>query len=328
MKYSPLKIFSKSSALVLITSALFFMFGQAFARDQISAVGSSTVYPFTTVAAEYFAKRTDFKAPVIESTGTGGGMKIFCAGVGTHTPDVTGASRAIKSSEKELCASNGVTPLENLIGYDGIVFANSNSGPEGNFTKEDIFNAVSLNVLIDGKWVPNPYKKWSDINPSFPDNEIDIMIPPPTSGTRDAFVELVMHSVCKKVYGMPKKGNDGYKALCSAVRTDNYVVQMGENDNLIIAKLEDDEKRWGVFGFSFLDQNNDKVKGATIDGVVPTFDTIADSSYKVSRPLFFYYKKEHLEVVAGLQEFVDFFNSDIIIGPEGAATDRGLIPLN
>ena len=313
---------------LLITICVIFMAMPALARDYISAVGSSTVYPFTTVAAEYFGKNTEFKTPVIESTGTGGGMKIFCKGIGTNTPDLTGASRAIKSSEKELCASNGVTPIENLIGYDGIVFANANSGPQGNFTKEDIFNAVALNVLIDGQWVPNPYKKWSDINPSFPNNEIDIMIPPPSSGTRDAFVELVMHSVCKKVYGMPKKGNDGYKALCTAVRTDNYVVQMGENDNLIIAKLDDDDNRWGVFGFSFLDQNADKVKGAIIDGIKPTFDTIADSSYKVSRPLYFYYKKEHIGIIPGLQEFVDYFNSDIIIGEDGAATDRGLIPLN
>jgi len=313
---------------ILITICVMFLAMPALARDYISSVGSSTVYPFTTVAAEYFGKNTEFKTPVIESTGTGGGMKIFCKGIGKNTPDLTGASRAIKNSEKEMCASNGVTPIENLIGYDGIVFANANSGPEGNFTKEDIFNAVALNVLIDGQWVPNPYKKWSDINPSFPNNEIDIMIPPPSSGTRDAFVELVMHSVCKKVYGMPKKGNDGYKALCSAVRSDKHVVQMGENDNLIIAKLGDDDNRWGVFGFSFLDQNADKVKGATIDGVEPTFDTIADSSYKVSRPLYFYYKKEHVGIIPGLQEFVDYFNSDIIIGEDGAATDRGLIPLN
>ncbi len=327
MSYSPMKLFSKSSVVVLITSALF-LCSPVFARDTISIVGSSTVYPFSTTVAERFGQQSKFKAPVVESTGSGGGMKIFCSGIGTNLPDITNSSRAIKSSEKDLCASNGIDPIEYLIGYDGIVFANNRSADMVEFTKEDIFNAVSLRVMKNGEWVDNPYKKWSDIRSELPDREIDIMIPPTTSGTRDAFVELVMHSVCKKVYKMPKKGNDGYKSMCSAVRTDNHVVQMGENDNLLIEKLQNDENRFAVFGFSFLDQNNDRVQGSSIDGVIPTFDTIADGSYKVSRPLYFYVKKQHIGVIPGLEEYVDLFMSEQMIGEDGTLAEQGLIPLN
>ena len=263
----------------------------AQARDQISIVGSSTVFPFATTVAEKFGQQNEYKTPVIESTGSGGGMKMFCRGVGTGTPDVTNASRAIKKSEAELCAKNSVTPVERLIGYDGIVFSNSKEGTQFALTKKDIFLAVADQIptaSLNGKpsaWGPNTNKTWKDVNASLPDIKIDIMIPPTTSGTRDAFVELVMHSVCKKTYGMPKKGADGYKSMCTAVRTDGPVVQVGENDNLIIEKLQDEPKRFGVFGFSFLDQNSDKVQGASIDGVLPSFESIADSSYGISRPL-------------------------------------------
>ena len=297
----------------------------ASARDQISVVGSSTVYPFATVVAEQLGNRTNFKSPVIESTGSGGGFKIFCSGVGTVTPDFTNASRAIKQKEIDRCKSNGVTPVEYKVGYDGITISNSKTGHHFDLSKRDISLAVLAQVPVDGKWVPNPYKKWNEINPSLPNQRIDIMIPPVTSGTRDAFVELIMHDFCKKELKMDKKE---YKARCTAVRTDGqYVVQMGENDNLIIQKLLDDDKRLGVFGFSFLDQNIDTVQGSRVEGVLPTFETIADGSYTVSRPLFFYAKKEHMEVIPGMKEYIDLFMSESMIGPEGKLSELGLIPL-
>ena len=316
----------KTRLLTVFAVVLFSMgvANSALAREQISIVGSSTVFPFATTVAEKFGQQSDFKTPVIESTGSGGGLKMFCKGIGTKHPDITNASRAIKSKEAAQCAENGIEPIEYLVGYDGITISNSRQSPRASFTKLDIFNAVAVDVMIDGKWVPNPYKKWSDIRAELPDIKIDLMIPPTTSGTRDAFVELILHKVCKKEYGMSKKE---YKAKCTAVRTDgNYVVPMGENDNLLIEKLGKDERRFGVFGFSFLDQNSDKVHGALIDGVEPTFETIADGSYGVSRPLYFYVKKQHIGVVPGIEEYVDLFMSDQMIGANGTLAEQGLIP--
>ena len=316
----------KTRLLTVFAVVLFSMgvANSALAREQISIVGSSTVFPFATTVAEKFGQQSDFKTPVIESTGSGGGLKMFCKGIGTKHPDITNASRAIKSKEAAQCAENGIEPIEYLVGYDGITISNSRQSPRASFTKLDIFNAVAVDVMIDGKWVPNPYKKWSDIRAELPDLKIDLMIPPTTSGTRDAFVELILHKVCKKEYGMSKKE---YKAKCTAVRTDgNYVVPMGENDNLLIEKLGKDERRFGVFGFSFLDQNSDKVHGALIDGVEPTFETIADGSYGVSRPLYFYVKKQHIGVVPGIEEYVDLFMSDQMIGANGTLAEQGLIP--
>jgi phosphate transport system substrate-binding protein len=315
----------KKLTIIAASLVAFITSGSAFARDQISIVGSSTVFPFATTVAEKFGQNLNFKTPVIESTGSGGGLKMFCQGIGTTTPDITNASRAIKSKEVETCKQNGITPIEYLIGYDGITISNKKDGPDFELTKEDIFNAVAAQVQIDGKWVENPYTKWSEVNPALPDLKIDIMIPPTTSGTRDAFVELIMHDHCKKAYGMSKKE---YKAQCTAVRTKGtYVVQMTENDNLIIEKLRDDKNRLGVFGFSFLDQNFDTVKGSKIEGVSPTFETIADGSYTVSRPLFFYVKKEHIGIIPGIQEYVDLFMSDRMIGEEGLLVEQGLIPV-
>jgi len=312
------------SLVVLFSAFLISITSTAFARDQISVVGSSTVFPFATSVAEKFGQQQGFKTPVIESTGSGGGIKMFCKGLGAVTPDIANASRAIKKSEEEFCAKNGVTPIEYLIGYDGITFSNSREGEKVSFTKSDIFNAVSEKVLINGEWVDNPYTKWNEINPSLPDYRIDVMIPPTTSGTRDAFVELIMHDYCKKELKMSKKE---YKAHCTATRTDIHVVQMGENDNLIIEKLVSEPKRFGVFGFSFLDQNLDKVQASFVNGVEPTFDTIADGSYTVSRPLFFYVKKEHIGVIPGIQDFVDAFMSEQAIGDDGYLVEQGLIPL-
>ena len=309
------------SALVFSAMAL-----PSLARDQIQIVGSSTVFPFSTIVAERFAKNTSFNAPVIESTGTGGGAKLFCAGIGLQHPDVTNASRAMKSSEKEICTANGITPQEFLIGYDGITFSNSRSADQFSLTKEQIFKAVSAKIILNGELVNNEYKYWSDIDTALPKVKIDVLSPPPSSGTRDAFVELIMHDVCKKIYKMEKKGDSGYKARCSALREDGHVVEAGENDNLIIEKLSDNTERFGIFGFSFLDQNKDKVQGSLVNGVEPTFDTIAYGSYKVSRPLFFYVKKEHIGVVPGLQEFSDYFMS--LTDEDGPLAEAGLIPLN
>lgn len=304
--------------------AIFALTTTAHARDQIRIVGSSTVFPFATVAAEAFGKATGHKTPVIESTGSGGGMKLFCAGVGVETPDITNASRQIKQSEVDLCKSNEVTPIEYKIGYDGIVLGSSKKATPISLTKEQLWKAVAKNVWLNGRWVANPYRKWSDIDKSLPNTEILIYGPPPTSGTRDAFVELVSDHVCRKVYGMNKKTA---KAECRPMREDGRFVEAGENDNLMVQKLQKNEHAFGIFGFSFLDQNEDSIQGAKIDGALPTFDAIADGSYGISRSLFFYAKKEHVEFIPGMKEFIDYFMSDKVIGEDGIAVDKGLIPL-
>ena len=311
----------KISKFLLGLATLLFVSTTVQARDTIVITGSSTVYPFATVVAEEMG-RNGYNTPVVESTGSGGGMKIFCQGVGLNTPDITNASRPIKDSEVELCGSNGVTPIEYMIGYEGIVIGQSKKSVQFPLTKETIFEAVSLNVYRDGKFIPNPNKKWSDIDSSLPDLKIDMMIPPPTSGTRDAFVELVLHGYCKKSLGLSKAD---YKANCSAVREDGYIVEMGENDNLILSKLQGDEKRLGVFGFSFLDQNRDKVQGLSVEGVMPEFESIADGSYSVSRSLFFYVKQEHLGVVPGIEQYVGLFEE--LSEPGEYLSDIGLIPV-
>jgi len=308
--------------LALVLFSTIFLTTSAYARDRISIVGSSTVFPFATTVAEKFGQGSEFKSPVIESTGSGGGMKMFCKGVGTDTPDITNASRAIKSTEAALCEKNGVTPIERQIGFDGITFSQSNDAEAISLTKEEIYKAVAYNVWNGSEFVVNPNNKWSDINPSLPNKDIDIMIPPTTSGTRDAFVELIMHHVCRKVYKMEKKVA---KKECTAVRTDEHVVQMGENDNLLIEKLQADEDRFAVFGFSFLDMNRDKVKAVAVDGVKPEFETIADGSYGVSRPLFYYIKKEHIGIVPGIEQFDDMFKK--MSEADGPLADQGLIPL-
>ena len=313
---------------VVAASAVAFSFvaTDTLARDRIKTVGSSTVYPFATTVAEYFGKNTEYKTPVIESTGTGGGMKLFCAGTGLKHPDVTNASRAIKKSEKEKCKANGVTPVEMMVGFDGIVLAGNKSGIQLKLTRIQLYKATAREVWDGSKFVDNPYKKWNDIDPSLPDLKIEIMGPPPTSGTRDAYVELVQHKACKKL-GLKKKGPTGYKTRCSAVREDGGYIEAGENDNLIIQKLGADKDRYGIFGFSFLDENADKVKGAIIDGHAPTFEGIASGDYPISRGLFFYVKKEHIGMIPGLKEYVNYWTLDQMIGDEGVTVDKGLIPL-
>jgi len=311
--------------------------GSAFAqanRDYIYIVGSSTVYPFSTVVAERFGRGSKFKTPKVESTGSGGGFKLFCEGVGVDYPDVTNASRAIKRSEVEACHANGVAGIvEVKFGYDGIVIANALDSVSMNLSRRMIYLALAKDIPgnVDGELVPNPYVMWSDIDASLPAQKIEVLGPPPTSGTRDAFVELAMESGCKSIPWIKAlKGQDQnrYKAICHTIREDGAYVEAGENDNLIVQKLQANPTAFGIFGFSFLDQNVEKVKGAAIDGVVPTFEAIADASYPVSRPLFFYVKKAHVDVIPGLKGFLREFTSNKAWGDEGYLTDRGLIPMS
>ena len=303
----------------------------AYARDQIRTVGSSTVFPFATVAAESFGKKTDFKTPVIESTGTGGGMKLFCAGLGTEHPDLTNASRAIKKGEVEKCKANGVTPIEIKIGFDGIVIANSNKGEKLSLTLKDVFLALAKDIP-DGKGglIPNPNKTWKDVRSDLPNRRIEVLGPPPTSGTRDAFVEIAMEGGAKQIpelKALRKADKKKFKAVAHGIREDGAFIEAGENDNLIVQKLTSNPNAFGVFGFSFLDANADKIQGATVEGAQPTFENIASGKYKVSRSLFFYVKKEHVGVIPGIKEYVQWFASDAVIGDEGEAIDKGLIPL-
>ena len=294
-------------------------------RGQIRIVGSSTVFPFSTAVAEQFGKTTDFKTPVVESTGSGGGMKLFCAGIGTEHPDITNASRRIKSSEFETCTTNGIDLTEVKIGYDGIVFANSKAGEQIDLTRAQIFQALAKELPMDGKLVANPFTKWSEIDPSLPDAKIEVLGPPPTSGTRDAFVELVMEEGCESVDGAAALGLEG--KACHDIREDGVYVEAGENDNLIVQKLEANPAAYGIFGFSFLDQNRDDIQASTINGVDPTFDSIASGDYPVSRSLFFYVKNAHVNVIPGIKEYVTEFTSEGTWGPDGYLADKGLIPL-
>jgi phosphate transport system substrate-binding protein len=303
--------------------------GVASARDQIKIVGSSTVYPYATIVAEKFGK-SGFKTPVIESTGTGGGMKLFCAGVGVQHPDITNASRAIKSKEKALCAKNGVKDIvEIVVGNDGISFAHSVKAKDMNFTKEQLWRALAHDVEIDGKMVKNPYKKWSDIDKSLPNKGIKILVPPPTSGTRDAWNSLVMKKGCTKAakaaykaQGIkPKKG-------CRKLREDGLAVEAGENDTLIVNKLAADPDMFGLFGYSYLVANKDKIKATKIEGKKPSLASIQDYSYPIARPLFFYVKKAHIGTVPGIKEYLKEFTSKGTMGPKGYLTDIGLVPLD
>ena len=310
---------------VAIGAATLLVAGAAEARDQIRIVGSSTVFPFATAVAEEFGRSTSFKTPVVESTGSGGGLKLFCAGVGTEHPDITNASRRIKSSEFENCTNAGVEVVEVKIGFDGIVLGNAKSGPDLSLTKEQIFLALAKQVPVDGKLVDNPNVNWSDVDPSLPNAKIEVLGPPPTSGTRDAFVELVMEEACEEVPGAADAGLEG--DACAQIREDGGFIEAGENDNLIVQKLEANPNAVGIFGFSFLDQNTDKIKGATVGGVAPEFELIASGDYGVSRSLFFYVKKNHVGVVPGIQEYVTEFVSEKAWGPDGYLVDKGLIPL-
>jgi len=307
---------------------------QAVARDYITVVGSSTVFPFATTVAENFGRTSSFKTPKIESTGSGGGLKLFCAGVGVDHPDITNASRRIKASEIENCDSNGVKEIvEVKIGYDGIAIANSKEAGQLDLTPKDIFLALAKDVPDPeggDKLVPNPYKTWKEVNDALPDARIEVLGPPPTSGTRDAFAELAMEEGCKSfdfIKAMKKEDKKKYKAVCHGVREDGAYIEAGENDNLIVQKLEANPKALGVFGFSFLDQNTDQIQGSKVNGVEPTFESISAGEYPISRSLYFYVKKAHVGTIPGIEEYVVEFTSDKAWGEEGYLADKGLIPL-
>lgn len=303
----------------------------AEAREEIRVVGSSTVYPFITVVAEHFGKGGKFKTPIVESTGTGGGFKLFCSAGGESNPDLANASRAIEPSERQLCAQNGVKNImEVKIGYDGIVLANSSKAEHYNLIKEQIFRALARKVPVDGKLVDNPYKQWNEIDPSLPAEGIEVYGPPPTSGTRDAFAELVMETACESFpeFATAIPNADDRKKSCALLREDGKYIEAGENDNLIVQKLEANPHALGIFGYSYLDQNGEYIQGSEIGGVEPTFETIADGSYSVSRPLFVYVNKDHLDSVSGLKEFLMELTSDNAMGEEGYLSMKGLIPLD
>ncbi|MFT5082709.1 MAG: phosphate transport system substrate-binding protein [Lentisphaeria bacterium] len=304
-------------------------------RDSISIVGSSTVFPFSKVVAERFGKTTSFKTPTVESIGTGGGFKEFCKGLGVSHPDISNASRRIKSTEFEMCKANGVSEIiEVLFGYDGIVLANSINAPKMSLSTKDIFLALAKKVPNPNgseTLVDNPYATWKQVNAALPATKIEVLGPPTTSGTRDAFVELAMEGGCKQIPWLAslKKSNKGkFKEICHILREDGAFIEAGENDNLIVQKLDANENALGIFGFSFLDQNSDKVQASAIDGSDPEFETISDGRYAVSRPLYFYVKKGHMGVIPGIKEYLDEFTSEKAWGDEGYLTDKGLISLN
>jgi phosphate transport system substrate-binding protein len=322
----------KIRTLAFAASTLILATGAAEARDQIRIVGSSTVFPFSTAVAETFGQSTDFPTPVVESTGSGGGLKLFCAGVGEEHPDITNASRRIKESEVELCATNGVTDIvEVKIGFDGIVIANSKASPQMNIDLAHLWLALAAEVPDgNGGIIANPYVNWSDIDPALPNYAIRVLGPPPTSGTRDAFVELAMDGGCKQfedVAALKESDEDRFETICQSIREDGAFVEAGENDNLIVQKLEADAQSFGIFGYSFLAQNEDKLQGSMIAGVNPTFDDIASGDYPISRSLFFYVKTAHIGVVPGIDEYVAEFTSEDAWGPFGYLAEKGLIPL-
>ncbi|MDY0122399.1 MAG: PstS family phosphate ABC transporter substrate-binding protein [Sulfurimonas sp.] len=310
----------KKSATALLAVAS--LWANASANDQIRIVGSSTVYPFTSYVAEELGAITNFATPVVESTGSGGGMKIFCAGVGLDTPSFTNASRAMKPKEFETCQKNGVKEITGLmVGYDGISIAQSKENPKLNLTKEQIFLALAQEVPSkDGKsLIANPYKKWSDIDASLPKREIRMIGAPSTSGTRDSFDEMVMEKASKSfpIYGGKYK----------KIRTDGAYIPGGENDNLIVQQLAQDKDAMGYFGYSFLEENHDKISGVTLNGKEPTAENIADGSYPVSRSMFIYMKNAHIGKIKGVAEFIELYATDAMIGQKGVLRTIGLIPM-
>lgn len=318
-------------ALPLLTTALLYANG-AQARDQIRVVGSSTVFPFVSAAAEQFGQGGKFKTPIVESTGTGGGFKLFCSGEGEATPDLSNASRPITDAEKATCNTNGITKITEIpIGYDGIVIASAKGNKPLNLTKKQIFQALA-NKLPDtsGALIANPYKKWSDIDASLPATAIEVYGPPPTSGTRDAFVEMVMDEGCKLFPDFAKAIPDEKerKKACGVMREDGGYIDAGEDDNVIVQKLVSNKNALGIFGYSFLAENGGKVQAAQIENVAPTEEAVENGKYKVSRSLYVYVKGEHIGKIPGIAEFINELTSNAAIGKNGYLIAKGLIPLH
>ena len=318
----------------LVAAAVLASANAAFARDQIRIVGSSTVYPFTTAVAEQFGKANAGKTPIVESTGTGGGMKIFCEGVGEDKADATNASRRIKKSEFEMCEKNGVKDIVELkVGIDGLTIAQSKAGGDIKLTRKQVFQALAENVPDkDGKLVPNPYKNWSDIDPSLPNVKIEVLGPPPTSGTRDSFHELFMEKGAEefdslKAMKKDKATEKDFEKVWKSIRKDGAYVEAGENDNVIVQKLDANKNAFGIFGFSFLEENTAKLKGVPIEGAEPTYENISSGKYKGARDLFVYVKKAHVGVIPGLDKFVAEYVSEKAMGADGYLASKGLVAL-
>ncbi len=305
-------------------------------RQQISIVGSSTVFPFASTVAEHLGQEGKIKTPIVESTGTGGGFKIFCGGTGVNYPDIANASRKIKPTEVKSCESAGVKDLvEVKIGYDGIVLAQTRQGKPVDFSRKDIYLALAKQIPDPdcaecGKLIDNPYKTWSQVNPNLPETAIEVMGPPSTSGTRDAFAELVLEAGCNEfdwLKDWKKKNEAEYKRMCQTIREDGAYVEAGENDNLIVQKLKTKPNAFGIFGYSFLEANRDEIAASTVEKMEPTADAIADGTYQISRPLFFYVKKAQVGAVPGIKEYVEEFTSEKAWGDDGYLVEKGLIPL-
>jgi phosphate transport system substrate-binding protein len=319
-------------ATAAIVSAGLFTADRAQARDQIRIVGSSTVYPFTTTVAEQFGKTSGMKTPVVESTGTGGGMKLFCAGVGESHPDATNASRAMKKGEFETCQKNGVKDIVQIkIGFDGLTVAQSKQGAPLKLTLAQLFLALAKEVPgPDGKLVANPHKTWSDIDRSLPNIKIEVLGPPPTSGTRDSLHELFMEAGAEKIpalAALKKSDAKAFEKAWKSLREDGAYIEAGENDNVIVQKLEANKNAFGIFGFSFLDENSAKLRGVALDGTEPTYENIAAGRYKGSRPLFIYIKKQHIGIVPGLDKFAAEYVSAKALGEDGYLAKKGLVTL-
>jgi phosphate transport system substrate-binding protein len=303
----------------------------AAARDQVRVVGSSTVFPYSVAAAEEFSSQSGAPSPIVESLGTGGGMQAFCGGIGENFADITGASRSMRQSEFDLCASNGVTDItEVLLGYDGLSIAISRANTDDwDLTLSEIYLALGAQVPVNGEWVDNPYTMWSEINADLPNTPILVLGPPPTSGTRDAFVELAMWEGCMELEYVQSAGHDDdwVEENCSRMRQDGPFIEAGENDNLIVQRLNSDPNAMGIFGYSFLYENLDSLQGVMINGVEPTLETIGSFDYPIARPLFIYVKNAHRGVIPNLEEFITEYTSDASLAPGGYLTERGLVPL-
>jgi phosphate transport system substrate-binding protein len=316
------------SSLLVAAGSLVAATAHAQARDHLSIAGSSTVYPFSSAVAEAFGKEGHFKTPIVESTGTGGGFKLFCSGVDPKTPDINDASRPITDGEKELCAKNGVTAIDEVrIGYDGIILAGISSSKSFDVTLQQLWLATAKLVPVDGKWVANPYKRWSDINPKLPKKTIHLYGPAPNHGTRDAFVELVMDPSCQASPAYAGLAKEDQKKTCQTVREDGAWVDVSEDYALIMGKLAGDAEAMAVFTFSYLDQNRNKIRASSVNGQTASLETISSGKYPLSRPLFIYVKRAHVGLIPGLAEFVQEYVSNRAAGPEGYLADKGLIPM-
>lgn len=317
-------------ALFFVCGALALIICSASARagDQIRIVGSSTIYPFATAVAEHFGKTTGFKAPVVESTGSGGGLKLFCAGLDELSPDIAAASRRITPGERSACATNSVKDVvEIVIGYDGLLIANAKSAKPYRLTHQQLFLALAKTVPQGDKLVPNPYRRWKDIDPSLPADPIMVFGPALNHGTRDSLVELVMDQACREFPAIQALDEAAQRQACDAVREDGAFIDVSQNYTITLQKLVMEPHAVGILPFSYLDQNRDKIQAAIFDGQEASYDNIFNHTYPLSRPLYLYVKAAHLTITKGLKEYVEDFASEKVWGKDGLLAERGLIAM-